>query len=123
MFGLAPRPLLGCLAALGGGILSLICTQEALADPPAATAAAKADDGAKPDAEFDLWELRVLGNTVLPRIDVESVVYPFLGPKKHISDVEAARKALETTYHQKGYGTVFVDIPEQDVEEGIVRLR
>jgi hemolysin activation/secretion protein len=112
MFGLVPRRLLGCLAALGGGLSSLICTQTALAAPPAAT-----------DAEFDLWELRVLGNTVLPRIDVESVVYPFLGPKKHISDVEAARKALETAYHQKGYGTVFVDIPEQDVDEGIVRLR
>ncbi len=39
------------------------------------------------------------------------------------ADVEAARSALELAYRQAGYGTVFVDLPEQNVDRGIVRLR
>jgi hemolysin activation/secretion protein len=78
---------------------------------------------AKPSPPFDLLELRVLGNTTLdPRV-IESAVYPFTGPAKHMADVEAARAALERAYHDHGFGTVFVDIPEQAVDEGIVRLR
>src|SRR5262245_29817787 len=78
---------------------------------------------AQEQSKFDVFEFRVLGNDVLPQIEVERAVYPFLGPDKSLQDVEAARVALETTYKNKGYGTVFVDIPEQNVENGIVRLR
>jgi hemolysin activation/secretion protein len=72
---------------------------------------------------FDVLELRVLGNTTLAARDIETAVYPFTGPGKGMADVEAARAALERTYHDRGFGTVFVDIPEQSVDEGIVRLR
>jgi hemolysin activation/secretion protein len=75
------------------------------------------------DNYFDIGEFRVLGNTVLPVIDIERAVYRFAGPRKTIQDVQAARGALEAAYHDAGFGTVFVDIPEQDVSQGIVRLR
>src|ERR1700677_2889286 len=74
-------------------------------------------------AAFDVLELRVQGNTVLDARSVESAVYPFTGPAKHMADVEAARAALERAYHDHGFGTVFVDIPEQSVDDGVVRLR
>lgn len=72
---------------------------------------------------FDIQEYRVLGNSVLGSKDVERAVYPYLGPAKTIADVESARRSLEAAYHDHGFGTVFVDIPEQQVEEGLVRLR
>ncbi|HXP66144.1 MAG TPA: POTRA domain-containing protein [Steroidobacteraceae bacterium] len=75
------------------------------------------------DEYFDIAEFRVLGNSVLPVKSIERAVYPFAGPHKSIQDVQAARGALESAYHEAGYATVFVDIPEQDVSEGIVRLR
>ncbi len=77
------------------------------------------------DAErFDLLELRVLGNTVLPGVQIERATYSFLGRHKTLGDVEGARAALESAYRDAGYATVFVDIPEQDVgPDGIVRLR
>ena len=75
------------------------------------------------DAAFEVRELRVLGNTVLDDRSVESAIYPFTGPEKHMTDVEGARAALERVYHDRGFGTVFVDIPEQSVEDGIVRLK
>ena len=74
-------------------------------------------------SEFDVMEFRVLGNSVLEGPDIERVVYPFLGEHKTIKDIDAARAALEGAYHDRGYGTVFVDIPEQNVEGGIVRLK
>ena len=67
-------------------------------------------------------EYRVIGNTVLPARDIETVLYPLLGDNKILSDVEAARAALEKAYHEHGFGTVFVDIPPQEIENGIVRL-
>lgn len=78
---------------------------------------------AQEKASFDIFEYRVLGNTVLSQSDVEAAVYPQLGPGKTIDDVEQARQALENQYRAQGYGTVFVDVPEQDVDDGIVRLK
>lgn len=72
---------------------------------------------------FDLLELRVKGNTLLERTELERAVYPFLGPKKTIDTVEQARDALEKIYQAKGYQTVAVDIPEQDVKNGVVYLQ
>jgi len=72
---------------------------------------------------FDILEYVVEGNTVLPARDIERAVYPHLGEKKTIASVEAAREALEKKYHSSGYLTVFVSIPEQKVEGGIVRLQ
>jgi hemolysin activation/secretion protein len=84
------------------------------AAPPAA---------AKDENYFNIHEFRVLGNTALPSVEVERAVYPFLGDRKKLADVEAARTALEKAYHDRGYATVFVDIPEQEINEEIVRLR
>lgn len=71
---------------------------------------------------FDVWEFAVSGNTVLEARQVEKAVYPFLGPSRTVADVEQARRALERLYRDAGYGTVVVTIPEQDVEQGVVRL-
>ena len=90
-------------------------------ESPAPPAAAGPPAAAQP--KFDVLELRVLGNSVLDARAVEAAVYGFTGPERQMSDVEAARAALEKVYHDRGFGTVFVDIPEQTVDDGIVRLR
>jgi hemolysin activation/secretion protein len=59
----------------------------------------------------------------LSTLDIEKAVYPFLGPARGIKDVDSAREALEKSYHDAGYLSVSVDIPEQQVEGGIVTLR
>jgi hemolysin activation/secretion protein len=72
---------------------------------------------------FDILEYVVEGNSVLPAARIEEAVYPFLGEKKDLQTAESARTALEKAYHDSGYLTVFVDIPEQEVKGGVVRLR
>lgn len=103
-----------------GRILFLLLLLLSLLLLPVAEAA-DAAEGKAP--AFDILEYVVEGNTVLPVQDIERAVYPHLGEKKSIATVEAAREALEKTYHSGGYLTVFVTIPEQKVEGGIVRLQ
>jgi hemolysin activation/secretion protein len=72
---------------------------------------------------FDIQEFRVLGNHVLePRV-IERAVYPFLGPARTIDTVKQAADALEKAYKAAGFGAIYVDIPEQEVANGIVRLK
>lgn len=72
---------------------------------------------------FDMMEIQVEGNTVLDQQLIEKLVYPYLGTSKTVDDVEKVRQALENVYREKGYPTVLVDIPEQDVVDGMVRLK
>lgn len=72
---------------------------------------------------FDILEYEVEGNSVLTELDVESAVYPHLGPALSFDDVEAARAALEKRYQDAGYLSVAVAIPEQKVKDGVVRLQ
>jgi hemolysin activation/secretion protein len=82
-------------------------------------------DKNQPSAEvnlFDILEFNVTGNTLLKNTVIEQAVYPFLGEKRSIDDAEKARTALEKNYHDAGYLTVLVNIPEQKVDGGVVQL-
>lgn len=80
------------------------------------------DSNARPEPRFDIWEFEVSGNSMLDARAIEKTVYPFLGPSRAVADVEQARQALEALYRDSGFGAVAVNIPEQDVDQGIVRL-
>ena len=77
---------------------------------------------AAPDPTFDILEFQIDGNSTLGTREIERAVTPFLGPKRHFTDVEGARKALEETYQKAGFQTVFVDIPEQRIAGGVIHL-
>ena len=89
----------------------------------AQTAVSAPAEAAAPAPRFDILEYEVHGNTVLPAIAIEQAVTPFLGPDRTIADVESARAALEKLYQNLGYLTVFVDLPEQRVDQGVVQLK
>jgi len=90
--------------------------------PPAAPASAPAT-AATAETTFDVFEYRIEGNSVLPVEAIERAVYPFLGPKKTVADVESARLALETAYRDAGYGTAGVDTPQQEIVGSVVVLQ
>jgi hemolysin activation/secretion protein len=99
------------------------------AAPGGAKPSGNADPGAaKPAApsapqRFDIGEYRIEGADNLPQIEVETAVYPFLGPYRTPEDVEKARAALEKAYHDKGFQTVGVSVPQQDAQRGFVVLK
>jgi hemolysin activation/secretion protein len=90
-------------------------------EPNVSDTAANGD--AVPVYYFDVHEYRVLGNSVLSERDIETTLNPLLGDHKNLADVEIARATLEEAYHARGFRTVFVDLPEQDVSDHIVRLK
>lgn len=67
-------------------------------------------------------EYRLSGSKRLSAAEVGEAVYPFLGPGRTPEDVETARAALEKAYHDKGYQTVSVMVPQQDPSRGVIRL-
>ncbi|MGE0384906.1 MAG: ShlB/FhaC/HecB family hemolysin secretion/activation protein [Gammaproteobacteria bacterium] len=92
--------------------------------PEAAPLAEAAPAAGEPAADetFDVWEFQVEGNTLLPQVDIERAVYGHLGKGRTFENIDAARQQLEALYRDRGFGTVLVDIPEQDVSTGVVRL-
>jgi len=90
-------------------LIALATTQPSLAqDAPAA---------------FDINEYVVDGNTTLPSLDIETAVYDFLGPGKSMADVNRARESLQKAYQARGYQSVVVDLPPQQVKGGVVHLQ
>jgi len=89
----------------------------------AQTADAPADaPGAASTERFNIDAFDVTGNSILSSAEVERAVYPHLGPARSPDDVEAARAALEKAYHAKGYTSVFVDLAQEPVAQGILAL-
>ena len=80
------------------------------------------DVSAQVPLELNIREYRVEGSKRLSRLEVEEAVYPYLGPGRTAADVESARSMLEKSYHEKGFETVSVIIPEQDPRRGVIRL-
>jgi hemolysin activation/secretion protein len=104
-------PLWSCLLCLG--VTSGANAEEAVpAEQPQAAARL-----------VDVNEYVVRGNSVLDAAAIEEAVYPFMGPQRALTDIEAARDALQKVYQTRGYQSVFVELPEQKVEDGIVYLQ
>ena len=106
------------LRAAGAIVLTLAAGAAWAQAAPADAAAAAADQ-----RRVNVNEYIVRGNTVLEARDIEKAVYPYLGPDRTLSDIEAAREALQTIYQERGYQSVYVDLPEQQVADGIVFLQ
>jgi hemolysin activation/secretion protein len=79
---------------------------------------------ADPTPRFYIQEFRVDGGgDLLSRNEIETAVYPFMGPYRSPQDVDKARAALEKAYHDKGYQTVTVTVPQQHARTGIIHLQ
>ncbi|AVQ85534.1 ShlB/FhaC/HecB family hemolysin secretion/activation protein (plasmid) [Variovorax sp. PDNC026] len=110
--------------AAQGAAIAQAPTPAAPSAAPAVPASASAPAApAEPARKVDIAEYIVRGNTVLDARAIERAVTPFLGPERTLKDVEAARDALLAAYQAAGYQSVYVDLPEQQVTQGIVFLQ
>jgi len=102
------------LRKIGLFLMALVC-----AVFPAAGAAYAAEN----EAAFEIRVYEISGNSLFTADTLREIVRPFTGAGKTAADVEKARDALEKFYHQSGYPAALVNIPEQNVADGIVYLR
>lgn len=93
---------------------------------PVLAVAVSAAWGAGQEAEapirFEISRFAVSGNSLLPASEVEAAVAPFTGRDRDFGDVQRALEALEAAFHARGYKVVTVNLPEQELGGGVVRL-
>lgn len=61
--------------------------------------------------------------TKLSTLEVDRAVYPWLGEARTPDAVEGARLALEKLYHDKGYQTVAVQVPQQEMRDNTITIQ
>ena len=85
----------------------------------------QSDAAAGPDdiVRFEIGRFEVSGNTLLGAAEIERAVAPFTGKGRDFGDVQRALEALEALYHARGYSLVRVQLPEQELVGGAVRLQ
>jgi hemolysin activation/secretion protein len=85
----------------------------------AVTSAWAADDVIR----FEIARFEVKGNTLLPQPQIDELLSKFTGKERDFGDVQRALEALEAVYHQRGYNVVTIELPEQELNRGVVQLR
>ena len=85
----------------------------------AVTSAWAADDVIR----FEIARFDVKGNTLLPQPQIDELLSKFTGKERDFGDVQRALEALEAVYRQRGYSVVTIELPEQELNRGVVQLR
>jgi hemolysin activation/secretion protein len=78
---------------------------------------------AEQEQTFEIYTFKLEGNTIFTTQRLLDLLDDLIGPGKTASDVEKGRDILEKFYHDEGYPSVIVNIPEQKVDDGIIRLQ
>ncbi|HEY5237617.1 MAG TPA: ShlB/FhaC/HecB family hemolysin secretion/activation protein [Rhizomicrobium sp.] len=102
-----------CVLPLAAAAIALVAAQTSFAQTQAPQS----------ERHLDIQAYDVGGNTILNTEDIETAVYPYLGPQRTKEDVDGARAALEHVYQAHGYQSVVVEIPPQNASDGVVQLR
>lgn len=84
---------------------------------------ARAADAQPSSPHFEIRRFDVEGNTLLDAAAIEAAVSRQRGTGKTFADIEVARDALQQRYYAAGFGAVQVFVPEQEIQNGVVRLR
>ncbi len=76
-----------------------------------------------PAPRFPIARFAVEGATLMSAERIDATLAPFAGAERTAADVQRARAALEAAYARRGYGATQVIVPEQELADGVVRLR
>ena len=77
---------------------------------------------ARETPRFEVRHFAVEGNTVLAAATVADVLAPHTGAARSFADVQDAVDALQQAYARAGFGAVQVSLPEQRLQDGVVRI-
>ncbi len=115
-----------CCGLLAGHPVS---AEEDASGDGAAVTAVEGENAPKPETPPDRRELTftikkivISGSSLFPEDELQKQVRGFIGRGKTAAAVEGARDILERFFHDRGYPTVLVNIPEQKVESRAIRL-
>jgi hemolysin activation/secretion protein len=99
---------------------SFALAADAVSAVPAVPATPEADQAM---LRFTISQYVVEGASLLSQREIDAAVAPYVGKDKDFSDVQRALEAVEDAYAKRGYSTVRVLLPEQELDKGTVRFR
>ena len=118
--GVFPQVLISgkpCFSSRDAGAASML----AAAAPPATNATAAVKTNAAPRFSVRAYEIR--GDTLLSTNTLMSIFAKRTGTNVALSDITQAASDLQMEYRNRGYPTVNVTIPPQQLTNGIVKIR
>lgn len=71
---------------------------------------------------FEVSRYEVVGDTTLGAAPIAQLLAPYTGKARRFNDVQSAIDALEGAYRARGLSLVRVGLPEQELNQGTVRL-
>jgi len=90
--------------------------------PPFVSVAEPAVSAEQQEQTFTIKQFIISGSYLFSDDMLQNQVRQFVGRRKTAADVEGARDALERFFHDMGYPTVLVNIPEQAIQNKVIRL-
>jgi hemolysin activation/secretion protein/AraC-like DNA-binding protein len=116
--------LLSAAAVVVCMLLNVLGTFRSVGAEPAGSASTNkpvaAAPGARSTLKFPVDRYEVRGNTVLPTNVINDVLAPFTGSSVDISTITNAMATLQLEYYRRGYFTVKVTAPPQQVTNKVV---
>lgn len=97
-------------------------TSPSLEGTAATTEQAPVAKSEQQEQTFTIKRFIIEGSSLFSPEELQRQVENFTGRRKTAADVEGARDALERYFHDQGYPTVMVNIPEQAVQNKVIRL-
>lgn len=93
--------------------------------PPAAKPAGAAVAGGPPPKErgLEIRRISVEGNTLLAPEVVDRILAPAIGTNVTIPGLQKALGDLQLAYRERGWATVSVGLPQQQITNAVVRVR
>ena len=107
-------------AAGGAAVPALPPTPKVESPKPAEAAAEPAAPGGP---KFEIRKFQVDGVTLVAPTRVDAALQPYTGQVRDFGDVQKALEALEKLFLDAGYGSVQVLLPEQELDQGVVKFK
>ncbi|HEY8355886.1 MAG TPA: POTRA domain-containing protein, partial [Ramlibacter sp.] len=83
--------------------------------------AAQPEGGSGPSFAIERFEVE--GNTLLAPRELQALLAQHTGPRRAFADIRRVVQALEQAYRDRGWSAVVVQLPEQELDGGVVRVR
>ena len=88
----------------------------------AQTSSASAPARTNSVATFEIKGYQVDGNTVLPSSDINKILGSYTGKEVTFDVIKQALSELQLAYRGRGFATVLVSLPQQQLTNGVVRI-
>ncbi len=103
---------------LTDGTIALRITEGAISRPTVAAAT-----NTPPAPAFEVRRYNVRGNTLLPAEQVEQILATGTGEKVTLPQIQKALGDLQLAYRDRGWATVAVNLPQQQLTNAIVQVQ